>query len=134
MKQFTKTASSLLRTLSLAGLVLQASISSRTTLRTLEVPEASKGPGIQAPGQRWLVYAPSRPPLGDRRWARNGAGVSALLELNCNVRRDRLRRIGHRAIALVSTSKLSMVGTANLGGREVRWWREKRVEWLNACA
>lgn len=116
MKQFTKTANSLLWTLSLAGLVLQTSISSRATLRTLEVPEAFKGPGIQAPGQRWLVYAPNRPPLGDRRWARNGAGVSSSPELSCNVRRDRLRRIGHRAIALVNTSKLSMVDTANLGG------------------
>lgn len=67
MKQFTKATNSLLWTLSVAGLLLQASLSSRATLRTLEVPESfPKGPGIQAPGgRRWLVSAPSRPPLGD---------------------------------------------------------------------
>lgn len=66
MKQFTKATKSLLWTLSLAGVVLQASLSSRATLRTLEVPEASQrvqGSKLGVVGGGWFV------PLAGRRWA-----------------------------------------------------------------
>ncbi|KAH8775474.1 hypothetical protein F5883DRAFT_259449 [Diaporthe sp. PMI_573] len=65
MKQFTKTANSLLWTLSLTGLVLQASISSRTTLRTLEVPENSRGSRDSSSGAEVAGLCPQ--PAGARR-------------------------------------------------------------------